>query len=404
MMHPDPNGPCDVTHEKAPVYFACMINDAERLMQYAAEIGIEVSDETRRSVLRARATYPDHWDEDIAAGLLSAITALAARLKPVNAESLKAYHDDTRPTVRTYLRIAIALAVVIIPVSVASFMTSAISNALSSDINRANAYAVKLQTELGPPQPAGSAVQPIPKGIDENELVADLQDYAATVRVINARARKLNHFIIPYHHLPQEDVGTPEQRKLRFELPVGIPDPIAARDRITNTYQDVRYFALNIQTDVSVFYGAISTCILPVLYALLGTCAYLLRSFEDQMNSRTFTPSAANSARFLIAAICGAVIGLFNNLSVNQGISIPPLALAFLVGYAVDVFFSFLEGILKAFTKNSLPSPVVAPAGALPQSPPPAPKPKPVGTTLVPPTAPMVSPASAVTTHASQAS
>src|ERR1019366_2841301 len=108
---------------------------------------------------------------------------------------------------------------------------------------------------------------------------------------------------------------------------------------------------------LSFFYGAIAACLLPVLYALLGTCAYLLRTFENQTTTRTFTPSIANSARFLVAAIGGAVVGLFNNFTIGQGASIPPLAIAFLVGYAVDVFFAFLEGMLQTFTKNSSNSP-----------------------------------------------
>jgi hypothetical protein len=91
--------------------------------------------------------------------------------------------------------------------------------------------------------------------------------------------------------------------------------------------------------------------------------AFLLRTFEQQMASRTFVPSIGTSARFLIAAIGGAVVGLFNNFTVGQGASIPPLAIAFLVGYAVDVFFAFLEGMLQAFTKGSAnPS---APAAAV---------------------------------------
>ncbi len=79
------------------------------------------------------------------------------------------------------------------------------------------------------------------------------------------------------------------------------------------------------------------------------------------MSTRTFTPSVANSARFLVAAIGGAVVGLFNNFTVGQGASIPPLAIAFLVGYAVDVFFTFLEGLLQVFTKKSsnLPTPTI---------------------------------------------
>jgi hypothetical protein len=70
------------------------------------------------------------------------------------------------------------------------------------------------------------------------------------------------------------------------------------------------------------------------------------------MKTRTFTMSVANSARFLIAGIGGAVVGLFNNFSVTQGASIPPLAVAFLVGYAVDVFFAFLDSLLQSFTRT----------------------------------------------------
>jgi hypothetical protein len=85
----------------------------------------------------------------------------------------------------------------------------------------------------------------------------------------------------------------------------------------------------------------------------LGTCAYLLRTFEREMRDHTFTPSHADSPRFLIAAIGGAVVGLFG-FSITQQPSVPPLAIAFLVGYAVDVFYSFLEGFLQAFTRSRI--------------------------------------------------
>lgn len=137
-----------------------------------------------------------------------------------------------------------------------------------------------------------------------------------------------------------------------FELPTPLSDLAKAKDGRILVYQKVRYFAQNILDDVSVFYNAITTCILPILYAVLGTCAYLLRSYEQQISARTYTHSAANSARFMIAVIGGTVVGLFNNFSITQGVSISPLAIAFLVGYAVDVFFSFLEGLTQAFAKS----------------------------------------------------
>jgi hypothetical protein len=353
MTSSSTTGPLDP--QTSPQYFNDALNDAERLLKYAAEIGIDVTADTRAAILRARTASTQGWSEQVAADLLAALTSLAARLKPVTAESLKAYHDDIRPTVHNYLIWAIILACVIIPASIATFVTSAISKALRDDITTANALAVKLQVELGNPTPG--QIKPIPSDISEKDLVADLQEYASTVRTINARARKLNKFVLPREVLPIEDSSakTPEERQQRrdmFELHVPITDPIDARDTITKTYQDVRYFALTLLTDVAVFYGALSACVLPVLYALLGTCAYLLRTFEDQMSNRTFIPSAANSARFVIAAIGGAVVGLFNNLTITDQASVPPLALAFLVGYAVDVFFAFLEGLLRAFTKT----------------------------------------------------
>jgi putative flippase GtrA len=82
-----------------------------------------------------------------------------------------------------------------------------------------------------------------------------------------------------------------------------------------------------------------------------------LRNVEEELRTLTFEPSSrTNWARFLIAGIGGAVVGLFN-FAMTQGTSISPLAIAFLVGYAVDVFFSFLEGLLQTFTKSKAPAP-----------------------------------------------
>jgi len=43
-----------------------------------------------------------------------------------------------------------------------------------------------------------------------------------------------------------------------------------ALDTLTGTYEDVRSFGQDVLDLVSVSYGAITTCLLPILYALLG--------------------------------------------------------------------------------------------------------------------------------------
>ncbi|WP_446742522.1 hypothetical protein [Silvibacterium acidisoli] len=251
-------------------------------------------------------------------------------------------------------------------------MTTAISNAIKQDITTANELAVRLRAQLGPLPPIPSAqssaadtatatAEPpatnLANGTNSGDVITELQLFASTTRAIDARARQLNVLVFGAERDPFAGIRK-DQQKLHdtFQLPSGLPNLAIAANERTRVYQDVRYFAQNLLDDVSFFYGAMGTCILPVLYALLGTCAYLLRNFEQQLRTRTYSPTRANSARFLIAAIGGAVVGLFKNFNISDGASIPPLAIAFLIGYAVDVFFSFLEGLIQSFTRNTTPS------------------------------------------------
>jgi hypothetical protein len=369
-----------VTGSKPACYLAEALHDAERLLKYSAETGTTIDDDIRHHILQARAAGSSGWSEEIAANLLTALTKLSARVQPVTAESVK-WCEDTRPAVRTYFRVAVCLAFIIVPFSVVSFVATAISTAIRADIAIGNDLAVRLRVQLGPPPsltqavasttgvtsaPASAAPTPSPSapppGLNATDVITELQLFASTIRAIDARARQLNVLVLntvrdPYAGIREK----PAEIHRRFQLPEGLPDLAQAANERINVYQDVRYFAQNLLDDVSFYYGAISTCILPVLYALLGTCAYLLRSFEQQIRTRTFIPSEVNVARFLIAGIGGAVVGLFNNFNITQGASIPPLAIAFLVGYAVDVFFAFLEGLLQTFTKNT-PASQLSPA------------------------------------------
>jgi hypothetical protein len=361
------------TYPEPPAYFEEALEDAERLLKYSAELGIAIEDDIRDHILQARAASSSGWDEETASNLLAALGKLAAKLKPVTAESLKVWASE--PTVRKYWIVAICLAVIVVPFSVASFVTSAISSTLKTDIADANELAVKLRAQLGPPPPqatdqpsapAKSAATPNPAGtagVGDTTVITELQQFASDIRAIDAGARQLRVLLLGAEWDPFASIrDNPEKIHQKFQLPSGLTNFALAAGERTNVYQDVRYFGQSLVDDVAVFYGAITVCLLPVLYALLGTCAYLLRDFELQISARTYTPSVADAPRFLIAGIGGAVVGLFNNFAIGQGVSIPPLAIAFLVGYAVDVFFAFLEGVVQKFTKNNPASPTPSPA------------------------------------------
>jgi|HubBroStandDraft_1064217.scaffolds.fasta_scaffold00221_3 hypothetical protein len=387
--------------------FPRAVDDAMRLLVYAAEMGRNVDDATRNSILHAKAAASAGWDETIAASLLAALTKLTAELSPVTAESLEASSSQlTKPAITTLRWWAFILASLIVPFSVLGFVSSSISSAVRADIKTSNELLVKLRGEIGTGLApiAGTPEKPFPPGLSEADVITQLQLYASTIRAVDARSRQLNWFVFnaerdPFADLRWDSTESKNQRaankqktaaegnsqqtltassndqpktdavgncpgtakassdneaklKAMFQLPVGLPNMPCALDNLTTTYQDVRSFAQDVLDLVSVSYGAINTCLLPILYALLGTCAYLLRCLEEELRTLTFTPSSrANWARFLVAGISGAVVGLFGNFSITEGASISPLAIAFLMGYAVDVFFSFLEGLLKSFTK-----------------------------------------------------
>jgi len=347
------------TSLQRPPYFDDALEDAERLLKYAAQTGVELDDETRSAILQARTHGTVEGSEEATARLLIALTKLAALLAPVTAESLKACIAADKHAVNSYWMWAICLAVVIVPFSVASFVTSGFSDAIRNDIAAANELAVKIVGQLrpSPDQTSRTGTQsppPLPAGLSTVQVISELQQFASIIRSVDGRARRLNYFVLKLERDPYADLrNDPEKVHATFQLPADLPSRLnEAFDGRIKVHQDVRYFAQSILDDVAIFYGAITACILPVLYALLGTCAYLLRSFDEGWRTKTFIPSIAHSARFLIAGIGGAVVGLFNNFTITEGASIPPLAVAFLVGYSVDVFFSFLDSLLQAFGKT----------------------------------------------------
>ncbi|MDQ2802894.1 MAG: hypothetical protein M3Y41_09495 [Pseudomonadota bacterium] len=113
----------------------------------------------------------------------------------------------------------------------------------------------------------------------------------------------------------------------------------------------MRDFAENVRKASLITYGALAAYLLPVLYALLGAYAYNLRDFSEHVKQHTYHPSSyVITARTVAAATAGAIISLFN--SFGQGAALPPLAIAFLVGYGVEGFFAFLDTLLAAFTSS----------------------------------------------------
>ena len=350
-------------------YLADKLEEAELLMGYAAEVGIKVEGQVRDDVLKARiASDSGGIPEPTAANLLTALTTLAVNVRPVTVMSLRAWADpdlQSQKEIPYLAPIAICIGVVIVIFSLLTFVSKSISDKITADVDTANALLAKLRVELGPApastnQPAALAVSAnknaaapsanevwfgpdgIPPGLSDKDVINDLQLFVATERQIDGYTRQLKRCLFDF---------SSRTNRSSLELMPGLN--VRLSQELTDKaaeYQHVRSFADQVVERVTVYYGAIAISILPLLYALLGAVAYLLRSYEEKFKNRTLNPGGNISARLLIAGIGGLVVGQFNN--VTQGINVTPFAVAFLVGYAVDVFFAFLEGLLQMFIKR----------------------------------------------------
>jgi hypothetical protein len=320
-------------HKSSVAGLEKLLEDAEYLLDYAAGSGIELDEEMVKTIVAAEAA--DKLDNEETVKAIAAVTALSAALQPVTAKTLRACKEEAERTVKTYRRVAIVLGLFLLVSSIFSFVTSRLSAQLEADITVANELAISLNAMA---ISASASPEARAQVNADTRATTDLQLFLSTIRDMHRVALRLNALLLAEGmDLGRMEVGFPVDiyEEVRTKLPV---------------FQAVRSFAKDAREKTALYYGALSNLLLPPLYAILGACAYLLRSFSEQVKTRTFTPSRTDSARFIIAAIGGGAVGLFNNFTLGE--SFPPLAIAFLVGYATDIFFSFLDRLQQSFTKG----------------------------------------------------
>jgi hypothetical protein len=241
------------------------------------------------------------------------------------------------------------LSLFVIPLSILSFVSSAISTKIGQEIDQGNSLILQLRDGLG------SNFSENKGRLNDSDIIMKTQELSTTMRAIYETGNKIGYTLFGL---------MPPSPQPPTAIPAGLPDIAKTVTAMIPEFQELRQYGQTGRDLVAVIYGAISTCILPVLYALLGVCGKLLGQFEQQIPTGAYVESEANSARFVVAAIAGGVVGLFNNFTLGQSASVTPLAFAFLVGFSVDVFLSFLETLSQSFMKRADSEPLSKPVAA----------------------------------------
>ncbi len=96
--------------------------------------------------------------------------------------------------------------------------------------------------------------------------------------------------------------------------------------------------------------------ILPLLYGLVGACAYILRTLSQNIKNYTYTGSenAGYFSRLLLGGLSGLAIGWFiDPATASTTTRLSPFALSFIAGYSVELLFSILDRIVGSFAPAS---------------------------------------------------
>jgi hypothetical protein len=97
---------------------------------------------------------------------------------------------------------------------------------------------------------------------------------------------------------------------------------------------------------------------LPLLYGWVGALAYILRTLASELRAATFskTSSTEYTLRWPLGMLAGVAIGLLLQPQTLTGLAaLTPLGVAFIAGYSVELLFTFLDRLVRAFSEREPP-------------------------------------------------
>lgn len=112
-------------------------------------------------------------------------------------------------------------------------------------------------------------------------------------------------------------------------------------------------FAINFMTGVA---DAVFAFVLPLVAGGLGASVYVVRAIAKEIEREAFSPrlTIRFDLRIYLGAIAGLVIcRLFLADASGLVSTLTPIGIAFIAGYSIEVFFSFLDRFVGAFSADA---------------------------------------------------
>jgi len=232
---------------------------------------------------------------------------------------------------------------------------------LQAEMAQLNAdYATVTSLQQKPPASPPSTAPASPPQIDPYvQIINDSQQIISQTQEIQETEHYLDSVSIIPFPLQRNNVAAGQNSTI---LPLNAKWPdyygLARGDagQVQEAVNQVDVKAISNNTGISIF-------LLPILYSTIGALAYILRTISSQLKSITFSQNSPirHAVRLFLGVMMGLVVGAFS--TVTTDLNLQPLAIAFLAGYGVEVFFSTFDSIIDRFKTQQLEPPDGTPKG-----------------------------------------
>lgn len=168
---------------------------------------------------------------------------------------------------------------------------------------------------------------------------------------------------------PEQIVDQRAQNKAELEQELvqlkNDSDTLNRQEKAENTREDSRRAQVAGKFVLDILQGYL----LPLLYGVLGAATFIIRDLSKQIEEVIYSDKSGvqHLSRIALGALAGIMVGWFTFLLPKESTSflgsVSPLALAFLVGYNIELFFQLMDVALKKVKELSQESSTVKDEG-----------------------------------------
>ncbi len=348
------------------------IQEAQHLITYVANQGVIKMDEKALKVI-VRSKYlleEDLWTVEAEIAFWTMLDKLTAQINPVSIQSLKSIVptcDHSNPSrkknkqtvathaVRFYRVLAMLCMVILLFAQVYWVIGSDLKENLRSIFEQREKTVLELEqirviqnnakdSENNPQKlKVESKLEVLNQTLDANyELLLGWSRVWQCLLGKNQFEGKVTQYVQYKHDMKMKELERESEVKDLIEA-----------EKLKHALDIARNKMFLTELSAGFILRALQIYLLPLLYGLLGATTFVLRTLSLEIRNLTFTRDSAirYGLRLSLGALAGMAIGWFLKPDdVSFVSSLSPLAIAFLMGYNVDVLFTIMDRIIENLT------------------------------------------------------